>query len=89
MGQLRTEWLALAIQDLALFHICLSHYAGTYGLANQECDPTDALQLRIESMRLVNQRLGDPKTRLSDATIGTVASLSSYEVSNFSLQLLY
>lgn len=81
MGQLRTEWLSLATKDLALFRICLSHYAGNYGLAKQECDPTEALQFRMESMKLLNERLGDQEAALADGTMGTVASLSSYEVS--------
>ena len=80
MGQLRTEWLSLATKDLALFHICLSHYAGNYGLAKQESDPTEALHFRMESMRLVNRRLDNGEAALSDGTISTVASLSSYEV---------
>ena len=80
MGQLRTEWLSLATQDLALFHIALSHYAGNYGLAHRENDPTEAVRFRLESMRLVNERIEDLGKALEDGTIGTVASLSSYEV---------
>jgi hypothetical protein len=34
----------------------------------------------MESMRLVNQRLDNREAALSDGTISTVASLSSYEV---------
>lgn len=80
MGQLRTEWLSLATQDAALFHVALSHYAGNYGLVHQESDPVEALRFRMEAMRLVNERLGDTKSALIDGTLGTVASLSSYEV---------
>ncbi|KAH7418282.1 hypothetical protein BKA64DRAFT_195574 [Cadophora sp. MPI-SDFR-AT-0126] len=85
MGQLRTEWLSLAIQDAAMFHTALSHYAGNYGLAHQECDPVEALRFRMESMRLVNQRLDDIANAVGDGTLGTVASLSSYEATNGSL----
>ncbi|KAK0124360.1 hypothetical protein ONS95_009328 [Cadophora gregata] len=85
MGQLRTEWLSLAIQDTAMFHIALSHYAGNYGLANQENDPVEALRFRMEAMRLVNQRLSDIGNALGDGTLGTVASLSSYEATNGTL----
>ncbi|PVH86875.1 hypothetical protein DL98DRAFT_640558 [Cadophora sp. DSE1049] len=85
MGQLRREWLSLAIQDAAMFHIALSHYAGNYGLAHQECDPVEALRFRMEAMRLVNRRLGDVGNALGDGTLGTVASLSSYEATNGSL----
>lgn len=80
MGQLRTEWLSLATSDAALFHTALSHYAGNYGLSNQESDPIEALRFRMEAMRLVNQRLGDVGSALADGTLGTVASLLSYEV---------
>jgi hypothetical protein len=80
MGQLRTEWLSLATQDLALLHIALSHYAGNYGLAHHESDPAEAVRFRTESMRLVNERMEDLSKALTDGTLGTVASLSSYEV---------
>jgi hypothetical protein len=68
MGILRREWLALATQDTALFHIALSHYAGNYGLEHQECDPAEALRFRMESMRIVNQRLAHKEHALSDGS---------------------
>ncbi|KAF8864166.1 hypothetical protein BDZ45DRAFT_721914 [Acephala macrosclerotiorum] len=80
MGQLRTEWLFLATQDTALFHVALSHYAGDYGLAHQENDPVEALRFRMEAMKLVNERLENIGDALTDGTLGTVAALSSYEV---------
>ena len=64
-----------------MFHISLSHYAGNYGLSKEENDPTEALRWRMESMKIVNERLDDHSAALSDGTMGTVASLSSYEVS--------
>jgi hypothetical protein len=85
MGQLRTEWLSLATQDTALFHIALSHYAGNYGLAHRENDPVEALRFRMEAMRIVNERLEHIDSALTDGTLGTVASLSSYEVCFHSL----
>lgn len=88
MGQLRKEWLALATQDSALFHIALSHYAGNYGLQHKESDPAEALRFRMESMRLVNQRLENGEASLSDGTLGTVASLSSYEVGDIKISCL-
>lgn len=87
MGQLRTEWLSLAMKDLAMFHICLSHYAGNYGLAKLENDPAEALRLRMKSMRIVNQRLDEAEAALTDGTLGTVASLSSYEVTTSSSRI--
>lgn len=80
MGQLRKEWLSLATQDTALFHIALSHYAGNYGLTRRQSDPVEALRFRMEAMRIVNERLENMDSALTDGTLGTVASLSSYEV---------
>jgi hypothetical protein len=80
MGRLRTEWLHLATQDTAMFHIALSHYAGNYGLTRHESDPVEALRFRMEAMTIMNQRLGNVDSALTDGSIGTVASLSSYEV---------
>lgn len=80
MGQLRTEWLSLATQDMAFFYVALSHYAGNYSLANKQSDPMEALRFRMESMKLINNRLEDVGSAVMDGTLGTVASLSSYEV---------
>jgi hypothetical protein len=82
MGRLRTEWLQLATQDGAMFHIALSHYAGNYGLTRHENDPMEALRLRMEAITIMNQRLENIDNALTDGSIGTVASLSSYEVHN-------
>ncbi|KUJ20986.1 uncharacterized protein LY89DRAFT_715284 [Mollisia scopiformis] len=88
MGQLRTEWLSLATQDTALFHVALSHYAGNYGLAHQQNDPVEALRFRMEAMRIVNERLADINSAMTDGTLGTVASLSSYEATNGTLSAI-
>ncbi|TVY83616.1 Cryptochrome-1 [Lachnellula suecica] len=82
MGRLRREWLQLATQDTAMFHIALSHYAGNYGLARHENDPVEALRFRMEAMSIMNQRLENFDKALTDGSIGTVASLSSYEATN-------
>jgi hypothetical protein len=80
MGRLRKEWLQLATHDGAMFHIALSHYAGNYGLTRQENDPVEALLLRMEAITIINKRLENIDNALTDGSIGTVASLSSYEV---------
>jgi hypothetical protein len=81
MGRLRTQWLALATKDRAFFHVALSHYAGNYGLSRSERDPMEAVRFRMEAMKIINERLAVVKTALTDGTLGTVASLASYEVS--------
>jgi len=80
MGPLRTQWLELSIQDRAFFHVALSHYAGNYGLSHSERDPTEAVRFRTEAIKIINERLAIVKTALTDGTLGTVASLASYEV---------
>lgn len=82
MGPLRTEWLKLATQDRAFFHVALSHYAGNYGLSRAEKDPMEAVRFRMEAMKIINERLGVDRVKnaLTDETLGTVASLASYEV---------
>lgn len=87
MGQLRKEWLALATQDAGLFHIALSHYAGNCGLKRQESDPVEALRYRMKSLQIVNRRIDSKDGVISDGTIGTVASISSYEVKQTSLKM--
>jgi hypothetical protein len=89
MGQLRTEWLKIATHDGALFCVALSHYAGNYSLDfDHKSDPVDALRFRMEGMRIINQRLEDTSAAITDGSIGTVASLSSYEATNGSLSAI-
>ena len=86
MGRVRTHWLSLATQDRAFFHVALSHYAGSYGLSRSERDPMEAVRFRMEAMKIINERLAVIKTALTDGTLGTVASLASYEVSILRLE---
>ena len=89
MGQLRTEWLKIATHDVALFYVALSHYAENYRLVfDHKSDPVDALRFRMEGMRIINQRLEDTSAAIRDGSIGTVASLSSYEATNGSLSAI-
>lgn len=84
MMSARKSWLAVGIKDEAFFNSVMSHYAGTYGLASGKGDPIEALLHRIKSIEIVNQRLSQPELRASDGTIGTVASMVTYEVSMYS-----
>lgn len=40
----------------------------------------EAVRFRMEAMKIVNERLKTVKTALTEGTLGTVASLASYEV---------
>jgi hypothetical protein len=45
---------------------------------------SDVLSIRRETILLVNERLSDPSARVTDATIGAVACLALFEVSEIS-----
>jgi hypothetical protein len=40
----------------------------------------EAVRFRMEAMKIINERLEVVETALTDGTLGTVASLASYEV---------
>jgi hypothetical protein len=40
----------------------------------------EAIRFRMEAMKIINERLAVVETALTDGTLGTVASLASYEV---------
>lgn len=51
-------------------------------------DLADPFQLKGEAVRLLNRRMDDPVLSISDLTIGAVACLVLFEVSNTTLYLL-
>ncbi|KAJ9293875.1 transcriptional regulator family: Fungal Specific TF [Paecilomyces variotii] len=79
-GLLRTRWFPLVMTEPAPFLVILliaaSNYASLYG----GCDmKTDLLQLRCEAIRTINEALREPERALTDAVIGAVAKMASYE----------
>ena len=80
MLDLRKGYFRLAMQGSAFFSACISHYAGIFSLVTKDGDPIESLQLRTQSIALVNARLGESSRRVSDGTLGAVASIINYEV---------
>jgi hypothetical protein len=84
MMSARKHWFFLALQDPALFLICLSHAAGNLSLQRRSgmWDAPEALLLRTDAVKLINERIQnvDDKKEPTDGTIGAVASVASYEV---------
>jgi len=76
-------WFAFAITDPALFHGTLFHWAAHKANASNgiDRDSPEILAHKLETMRLVNDRLGDPEQELKDETIAAVACLANVEVS--------
>jgi hypothetical protein len=80
MVSVRKSWLRISLQDPAFFAAVSSHYAGRYSLSTRQGDPTEALLLRMDAIKIVNERLNQMDGSVSDGTIGAVASLVTYEV---------
>jgi hypothetical protein len=76
----RKSWFRTCLQDPAFFNAVLSHYAGSFSLNFKEGDPMESLMLRTEAIKIVNERIEAGGGGVSDGTIGTVASLVTYEV---------
>ncbi|KAK5995075.1 hypothetical protein PT974_03468 [Cladobotryum mycophilum] len=81
----RRYWFKHASHDLACFYIALSQSASDAGLVLQKGCSAEAVMYLNKALHLVNQRLDDPVWRVRNTTIGAVAALASYEISNGSL----
>lgn len=81
MKDFRKAWYDFAIDDKAFFLVILAHAAADCDMSLRKGDPLEAVSYRMQAAQIVNARLGDPSSSLSDATIGTVAALATYEVS--------
>ena len=68
------------MRDEAFFYIALSQFVADNSFSQRKGDPEDAIRYRMESMRIVHDRLRKLKSQISDGTIGTVAILANYEV---------
>lgn len=85
-GLLRTKWFPLAISDRALFLVIIllaaSHYVSCY---NRNDLKLDLLQLRYEAIHSINLAIQRETTACSnryapsDAIVGAVAKMASYE----------
>ena len=89
MMPMRKGLFSLATHDAALFHTFMSHYVAAYSLRFSTGDPVESMQHRTQAIRIVNERLRDPKQALSDGNIAAVANMAVYEVSvSLQVQLL-
>jgi hypothetical protein len=66
----------------------MAHYAACITLRTMAGDPVESLELRMESGRLINERLGNEEEAISDGTIGAVASILTYEANNGDLEAI-
>lgn len=79
-GLLRSRWFPLVMTEPAPFLVILLISASNYASLRGGCDmKADLLQLRCEAIRTINEALKEPKRALTDAAIGAVAKMASYE----------
>jgi hypothetical protein len=81
MNVQRGGWSSFASKDSGILHATLCSVA-LYCSVHQGLDSgVDIFRHKAEALALVKQKLVDPEMRLSDALIGTIATLASFEVS--------
>ncbi|OCL05404.1 hypothetical protein AOQ84DRAFT_379623 [Glonium stellatum] len=85
MMNLKLAWLSMATKDEAYFHALISQFTAHFSLIHQRGDPMEALTHRMEAVKLVNARLGDPDLEASDGTVSAVACMANYEAGNGTL----
>jgi hypothetical protein len=81
MMPMRKMLFSLAINDAAMFHSFLCHYAGSYNVHFRTGNRDEALYHASEAAKIVNERLADPNQALTNETIATVANMAAFEVS--------
>jgi len=81
MLPMRKMLFSLAINDAAMFHSFLCHYAGTYNVNFRTGNQDEALYHAGQAAKIVNERLVDPAQALTNETIATVANMAAFEVS--------
>ncbi len=81
MLPMRKMLFSLAINDAAMFHSFLCHYAGTYNVNFRTGNQDEALYHAVQAAKIVNERLVEPAQALTNETIATVANMAAFEVS--------
>jgi hypothetical protein len=81
-----SEWFRNALSDSACFHGTLFLSAAHKALltGTEDSLPVECFQHKGEVIRIINERLSDPKRRVTDGTIAAIACLAAFEVSFFS-----
>jgi hypothetical protein len=81
MMPMRKMLFSVAINDAAMFHSFLCHYAGSYHVHFRTGNKDEALYHASQAAKIVNERLANPNQALTDETVATVANMAAFEVS--------
>ena len=79
-GLLRTKWFPLVISDIAAFQTVLLLSASNSASVNHMPDAgCELLQMKLEAITSINNAFSNQEKRFSDAVIGAVAKMASFE----------
>ena len=85
MGGARQLWFGKAIQDSAFLLAKLCHAASSLRRMERGGDTAEALMLKNETIKIINERLDQSSSHISEGTICTVACMGeSYSSSTTS-----
>ncbi|EOO02337.1 hypothetical protein UCRPA7_2093 [Phaeoacremonium minimum UCRPA7] len=84
-GLLRTQWFPLVLSESAAFQIILLLSASNFAVVSSAAATgirPHLLQMKCDAIRAINEAFLSEDKRLSDAVIGAVAKMASYEAIN-------
>jgi hypothetical protein len=89
--QWESEWFKNTLSDPACYHgtLFLSSAHRTLLTGTGDTLPLECFQHKGEAIRIINERLGDPRRRVTDGTIAAIACLAAFEVSAFPSTVLW
>jgi hypothetical protein len=76
----KEEWIMFAISDIALLHMTLVISALHIALLRGKLFSIDAFKHQSEALKILNTRLNEPSSSMSDTTILAIACLALTEV---------
>ncbi|KAH7363779.1 fungal-specific transcription factor domain-containing protein [Rhexocercosporidium sp. MPI-PUGE-AT-0058] len=82
MMPMRKSLFSLSIHDPAMFHSFMTHYAAAFNVQFRNTSSNESLYHATMAAKIINQRLADPISALTDETLATVANMAAYESSN-------
>ena len=78
---LRRLWFGKALGDTAFLFIKLCHASASLSLTEGSEDSVEPLLFKNEAIRVINERLDQSASHISEETLSAVACIVLYEVS--------
>ena len=76
----RSLWLEKAMRDTAFLFIKLCRAAESLSVIERSGGSVETLMFKNEAIKVINQRLDESPTHISEGTLSAVACIVSYEV---------